>query len=244
MKHFSLIFLFTAGLLTPLAQATPTEDAVAAYASGDFAAAAHNFQTALTTHPSSPDLFYNLAMSLKKEGDAGQAALNFRRALLLAPRMADARAGLSDLERAKGIPPGTADWRTRLFEHLPISTALVAGFAVFWLGAFGALWAMMRSSTGGIWTGTALALLGILAFSIGYLSDPRFIWRDGAVVVAAGGAALLSAPADSSEALANLPAGFPVHLEKKRGEWSYVALENGAHGWMPASALAALVPAS
>ena len=244
MKRFSLIFLFAAGLLTRQAPAAPTEDAAASYASGDFAAAARNFQTALTTHPSSPGLYYNLAMSLKKEGDAGQAALNFRRAILLAPRMTDARVGLSDLERARGIPPETADWRARLFERLPISAALVAGFALFWLGAFGALWAIARSSTGGIWAGTAFALLGILVFSIGYLSDPRFIWRDGAVVVAAGGASLLSAPADSSKALANLPAGFPVHLEKKRGEWNYVALDNGPRGWVPASALATLVPAS
>ncbi len=57
-------------------QAGPAEDAAAAYAKGDYQAAARGYETAVATLPSS-GLYYNLAMAEMKAGNRPAAALNF-----------------------------------------------------------------------------------------------------------------------------------------------------------------------
>ena len=85
-------------------KAEPVANAISAYEAGDFAKSAREFEMALASGPKSAGLYYNLGQALKKQGETGPAALNFRRAMMLDPQIIDARISLSDIERSKGIP--------------------------------------------------------------------------------------------------------------------------------------------
>ena len=102
-----LLVALAAATLASRVQAGPAEDAAAAYARGDYQAAARGYETAVATLPSS-GLYYNLAMAEMKAGNRPAAALNFRRALLLDPRMSDAKIALSEIERSQGLQIGRA----------------------------------------------------------------------------------------------------------------------------------------
>ncbi len=225
------------------APASPVDEAAASYEKGDFVRAARTFETALASGPKSAGLYFNLGQSLKKEGDAGAAVLNFRRALMLDPRLADARMALSDTERAKGIPLAATDWRDLLAERVALFPLLVVSFGIFWLGAFwllAGLW--LRSGPFAMTAAFLLAVIGAAGFSAVYLADPRFAWRSAAVVISPEGASLLSAPADRSDVLAKLPPGSTVTWKRESGDWAYCATPDGKSGWMQAARVERVLP--
>lgn len=219
------------------------ETATTAYESGDFAKASRDFETALASGEKSFGLYYNLAMSQRKEGQAGNAMLNLRRAILLEPRNVDARVALSDLERSKGIPMPAPDWKAKGAEHVPLLPFLVGGFVVFWAGAFLALFgAFQTRGYGRLVGGVLLAVVGAAIFSAAYVSDPRFAWRESSIVTSSEGATLLKSPAERSEAVAKLPSGSMVRIVRTNGEWSYAKLPDGKSGWLLAGGLTRIVP--
>ncbi len=247
MKLFrpSINFLLLSfALLASCALAEPVSDAISAYEAGDFTKAAREFETALASGPKSAGLYYNLGQALKKQGEAGPAALNLRRALMLDPRLVDARISLSDIERSKGIPLIPPGWKDQLIERVPLYPLLVLGFVLFWLGAFVWLFSAYRSFGNrlALLAGLLVALTGAAIFTLAYIADPRFQWRDGAVVVATDGASLLSAPAERSPLVAKLPAALPLRVKRTSGEWVYAKLDDGKSGWLPLSAITDLVP--
>ncbi len=247
MKFFrpsSKPFLLAFVLVATCAMAEPVSDAISAYESGDFSKAARDFETALASGPKSAGLYFNLGQALKKQGETGSAALNFRRALMLDPRLMDARISLSDIERSKGIPLLPAGWKDQLIERVPLYPLLVSGFVLFWLGAF--LWLVLAFQQSrnrlGLVVGLVLALLGGAIFTLAYIADPRFQWRDGAVVVAADGVSLLSAPAERSPLVAKLPAASSLRIIRTSGEWAYAKLGDGKSGWLPQNTITELLP--
>jgi len=225
-------------------KAEPVANAISAYEAGDFAKSAREFETALASGPKSAGLYYNLGQALKKQGETGPAALNFRRALMLDPQLIDARISLSDIERSKGIPLISAGWKDQFIERVPLFPLLVFGFVLFWLGAF--LWLISAYQRFGnrlaLVSGLVLALVGMTIFTLAYLADPRLQWRDSAVVVAADGVSLLSAPAERSPLVAKLPAAAAVRVIRTSGEWVYAKLDDGKSGWLPLNTITDLVP--
>ncbi len=250
MKTFQLHILFavvwfslgSGGLV--IAQGDSIIDAASsAYEAGDFAKASRDFETALVSGEKSFGLYYNLAMSQRKEGQAGNAALNLRRAILLEPRNVDARVALSDIERSKGIPMPASDWKAKFAEHLPLLPFLVCGFVLFWAGAFlGLFGAFKNRGYGPLVSGVLLAVAGAAIFSAAYVSDPRFAWREASIVTSSEGVALLKSPAERSEAVAKLSSGSMVRIVRMNGEWAYAKLPDGKSGWLLAGGLTRLVP--
>ncbi|MEX1118595.1 MAG: hypothetical protein WEB60_07355 [Terrimicrobiaceae bacterium] len=238
------LHLLAFGMLATGVMAEPVSEAISSYEAGDFSKAAREFETALASGSKSAGLYYNLGQSLKKQGEAGPAALNFRRALMLDPRLMDARVSLSDIERSKGISLVPASWKDQVIERVPLFPLLVVGFAVFWLGAFVWLFSAYHGpgNRAGLVTGVVLGVLGAVFFVWTYSADPRFQWRDGAVVVAADGASLLSAPSERSPLVAKLPAASAVRLIRTSGEWVYAKMADGKTGWLSLSSVAGMVP--
>jgi tetratricopeptide (TPR) repeat protein len=233
-----VIFLFLSVALV----SARGESGADAYRAGEFARAAELFESELDQGPSSAGLYFNLGLALKKAGEPARASLNLRRALMLDPLMVDARVELSDLDRAQGIPFSPVDWRTHFSERVPLLPVLVAGFTLFWLGAF---WLLVLAYAGSrrflpAASGVVTLLAGVVLFLGAYSSDPRFLWRSAEVVVEP--AALLATPAGRSESLAQLPEGSMVHALRSSGSWVFVSLPDGTEGWVTAANLTPLVP--
>ena len=102
-------FCFLLAIVFPI-RADVIEDGRAAFAKGDYPSAADAFKSALSSQGPSAGLYYSLAMAQQKSGERAQAALNLRRAIMLDPRMTDARMALSEIERSQGVPA----WSVRL----------------------------------------------------------------------------------------------------------------------------------
>jgi tetratricopeptide (TPR) repeat protein len=239
MKISAAIALF---LLPVVLVSARGESGADAYRAGEFARAAELFENELDRGPSSAGLYFNLGLALKKAGDPARASLNLRRALMLDPLLVDARIELSDLERAQGIPLSPVDWRVHFAERVPLMPVLVAGFALFWLGAFWLLllaWAGSRRFLPAA-SGILTLLAGAALFLGAYSSDPRFLWRSAQVVIEP--ASLLATPAERSESVVRLPVGSMVHALRSSGSWVFASLPDGTDGWVAAANLTPLVP--
>lgn len=258
MKNFAnmsslkkIAFLTALAVLTlalPRGLADAISDGEASFASGDYPAAERAFQTALSSQGPSAGLYYNLAMAQMRNGQGPAAALSLRRALLLDPRMIDARMALSEVERSHSVPAGpsawTARWRDILAENVPLKGLAIAGCVIGWAGAFLLLFAIFRSSRK-FWpvTGSAMLMLaGLGIFLAATLADPRVSARDAAVVLEEKGASLLSAPADQSAVVAKIPAGTSVQVLRRSGDWTYCATSTGEKGWTSSKGIERVVP--
>lgn len=238
------VFLFL-GVVAPV-RADLIAEGKAAFARGDFPAAAEAFRSALSALGPSAALYYNLAIVEQKSGQRAQAALNLRRAIMLDPRMTDARMALSEIERSQGVPPARPGWRELVAEHAPMNTLLILGCALAWLGAFLFLLVIfvkggrMLPMTGAI----GLLALGVAIFLFGYLADPRVSERNVAIVSQSEGVPLLSAPADQSAAVTRLRAAASVRILQERGDWTFCSAPSGEKGWAPSKSLERVVPAA
>jgi tetratricopeptide (TPR) repeat protein len=233
-----------------LAVVSPIRDLIlegkAAFAKGDYSAAADAFRSALAVQGPSAGLYYSLAIAEQKSGQRGQAALNLRRAIMLDPLMTDARMALSEIERSQGVPPGRSDWRELVAERAPLNALFIAGCALAWLGAFLLLFVIFARSGRMLSLAGAVALFAIGAgiFLCGYLADPRVSASNVAVVCEDAGVPLLSAPADQSATVTRLPAAAAVRILQARGEWTFCSTPGGEKGWAPSKSLEPVVPAA
>ncbi|GAT33461.1 TPR repeat-containing protein [Terrimicrobium sacchariphilum] len=246
MRRFSSLLLvsFTAAILVGRVQAGPAEDAAAAYAKGDYQAAARGYETAVATLPSS-GLYYNLAMAEMKAGDRPAAALNFRRALVLDPRMVDAKIALSEIERSQGLPVAKEGIFDKISPYVPFATIITVGSVLFWLGAFLAVGLLVFRRGGiGVVMGVVLVVIGGALAAAALISEPAWAQRNDGVVISTKPVALLDAPADQSPTLTNLPPASCVRIISKRGEWTYCESPGGEKGWLPSANLQPVIPAA
>jgi len=246
MRRFNSLLLvgLAAATMISRVQAGPAEDAAAAYAKGDYQAAARGYETAVATLPSS-GLYYNLAMAEMKAGNRPAAALNFRRALLLDPRMIDARIALSEIERSQGLPVATESVFDKVGQYVPFATVITVGSVLFWFGAFLAVGLLVFRRGGfGVVVGAVLVVIGGALAAAALISEPTWAQRNDGVVVSAKPVALLDAPADQSPTLTNLPPASCVRIISKRGEWTYCESPAGEKGWLPSANLQPVVPAA
>ncbi len=244
MKTSAFSFL-TFLLLAVAAVADPIQDGSAAFAQGDYAAAARAYETALASGPKSAGLYYNLAMAQLKNGDKPGAAVSLRRSLMLDPRMVDAQMALSELEKSQGIkvPSG---WEDKVAEKAPLYPLVIAGCSLAWLGAFLLLFGFFKTGKKALLIVAAVLLVvfGGGLMTTAYLADPLIRQARSGVVSAAAGTTLLAAPADQSAAIAKLSACAPVKILRQSGEWVYCEAADGAKGWTSAKSLTAVLPTS
>lgn len=241
-----LLTIFALFACVPFLRAAPPEAGDfsrgnALYAEGKFADAAAAYQAAVGRGEFSANLFYNLAGAHYRLGDRGRAILNYRRALLLEPRHAEAAANLAFVRGRSPVPlvavdDGFAGW---LDADAWTWTAAAGGWlAVVGLGA--AVW--RRRSR---WSTLGAGLVGL---AVGAAAGWALYRLDGgtknparAVVLADETRALYS-PADNSKAVSVLPAGGEVRVLSAQGAWDYVQLGDGSRGWVGADRLETVVP--
>ncbi len=239
----NVLLALTAVFVLP-AMAAPIEDGDAAFAKGDYAAAVRAYDTALASGPASAGLYYNLAMAQLKDAHRAEAAVSLRRALMLDPRMIDARMALSELEKSQGVSI-RPDWRDKLAEKAPLRVLFIGGAVLAWGGAFLLLWGFFPGGRRALRLagGVVIFLLGAGIFAAAYLSDPRIAGAKDAVVSADGGTSLLASPADQSAPVTRVPECAPVRILQRSGEWTYCESPAGEKGWTASSSLVPVLPA-
>jgi len=189
----------------------------------------------------SPGLFANLAAAHREQGNVGLALLNFERALWLAPRNADIRAGLQSLRRDTALFVDSEPGWTRVLQALSMgewtwtataSFATLAGLVL--LRGFGVSRIPFRVTA-------AVCLLALLASGGGVAY--RLQQMDRFVVVHAD-APLLVSPYEAAGRIAAMREGRILRAVDSHGEFTKVVSAAGQAGWMSTGDLVRIVPST
>lgn len=215
-----------------------------AFAKGDYAGAVKLYEQALAGTQPSAGAYYDYGQALLKSGMTAAAALNFHRSLMLDPQSSQTRDALSEANMVLGIPEDSLTWYKRAAMLFSPDTLVIGGNALGWIGGFLLIGSIFKTGQRKrlVILSALLLVLGGGTLIVGCLSDPRIIDRSQAIVMADKGAAVLAAPVDHSDTVAQLPEGSPVWVLSERGRWSYCRLADGATGWMASSAVSPVIP--
>jgi tetratricopeptide (TPR) repeat protein len=206
-----------------------------AYATGDFDAAARDYEELVRSGQDTPNLFYNLGNAYFRKKDFGRAILNYERALALDPHHPEAQANLRiarDEARALELIP--AKLERALAIATPSQYAIAAAIA-FWVSGFGVaalVFASRRSGNLFAWSIVSLSIFALSAFAAWKLERGKN-GGELAIVTAENVDARL-ATADTANRVLTLPAGSEIQILSERGDWIYATLPNNLRGWMPA----------
>ena len=244
-----------------VAAATPFEEAMSeartAYAGAlaetdrprrvrQFASAERAFRQLAAAHPNAPALQVDWGNAALGAQDAGRAVLAYRRALATAPTHGQAAANLAWLRARQPVwlpRPSTAGALDSLlfWRHRFTAPQLHFAGAVAFAGGVLLLTPWFRARRR--WPRRlAVPLLCVWAVAGG---TALLAENDGAAaVVLVDGSALRSADsAGAGLAFAQpLPSGTEVVVQEARDAWRRVALADGTRGWLPASAVALVLP--
>lgn len=212
--------------------------AEAAYAAGDFGAAADAY-AALTWRGGvrQADAWYNAGNAYARAGQRGAAIASLRRALELDPRHADAAANLRHLRAAiqDTDAPRTESfraWLLRPARHVSLRAwGRLAGVAwiVCWGSAAAAVWFPRRARRLSMATGAVMLLIagGWSARLLGQRLEPR-------AIVTATVAPLRTGPGPDYLVTYSLPDGAECFLQTAQAGWVQLRLNDGGTGWTEA----------
>jgi tetratricopeptide (TPR) repeat protein len=220
-------------------------DARERLANGEHAAAVSLFEKHLQSAPPSAAVYFELGQSVEKTGKEADAALAYRRALLLDPRFVAAATALRDSNAQLGVSTSTADWRSRVAEKIPLDPLFLVGSVAFWIGAFGVLAALipLQSRRGLLLCSAALFLAGLGACALGWAVDPRIYNARQAMVLGEKATALYKSPTENvSDKITTLSQGSVVKILNVRGRWFHVELPGGQRGWFLQEGVVPVIP--
>lgn len=208
-------------------------DAEMAYKAGRFADAAALYRQILDEGRVAPELFFNLGNACFKQGDVGEAVLNYRRAWMLAPRDPDIRANLRFAMQRAGAAGPDLSLPARVLLRLSRAECATVAIAGYWLTA-GLAILYLRRRQPALLKGAAAAGAVAAAGLVGILQW-RALEAEPELVIKARTQALFAPLADGTPHFA-LPEGSIVRELDRTGDW--VRLRSGAEsGWVPAKSV-------
>jgi tetratricopeptide (TPR) repeat protein len=240
-------------LAKPSAMATDTMlTANQLYETGQFGQAAQGYQQLVDQGFTDSTLFYNLGNAYFKQSDYGRAILNYRRAILLAPRDPDIQANL-DLARAQvvdqlaetddtneGFFSSLGRWTQQWLTINELAIAVLAGWILF------VLLMIIFSNTQkgsslreGLQYALIVALLVLTVGMIGLGSRMHVENSQPEAVVVAEEVNVTSGPGAQYVTEFSLHSGTEVRVLETRGNWTRLAGDQ-LQGWVPANAVEAV----
>ena len=245
-----LFCAFVLGLSCPSSYASETlEKAQNAYTKGEYTLASVEFTSAakntnLPTHELA-EAYFGLGNSLYRLNKPGEAALNYRKALLLIPSFTEASKNLSFIERKEGalLPPttGAHEWLTYISYHKLLPIILISGAVLLAAVAFlitSRKWTVFVSII------ATLAFLTLIAASANrtmYPLTPSSIPPETLLIATQSTPARSSADMEGSPIM-TLPPSTPLIEIAKRGSWYYVHTFGGTPAWVHQGTVSPLVP--
>lgn len=175
-------------------------------------------------------LHYNLANVLYQQERYGEAVLQYRRALAIAPGESAAQSNLMHARSAAGLPQPPEMQLVELASHLPLSVWASIAAAAGWIAVFAGVMPFFGKGHTALSTGLTLAMLTLTA--IGLVG--MYGWHVDAAqeVVVAKATPLRAAPSPEATARRNLPEALYVRAERSYEDWVYVVSEQGDEGWV------------
>ncbi|MGE9293043.1 MAG: tetratricopeptide repeat protein [Puniceicoccales bacterium] len=186
--------------------------------------------TALLAESPSSTVYYNLGNAYYRDGQYGQAILQYERCLVLNPDNADARANLKLAQDAAQVDPPARMWYENYAQAAGVNPWTWLAVVSFWGAAFLIVLPPLfrwRSP----WRPLLLTLCVIgLGVSGTGLAGYHFMSQEG--IVLTDDAPLKLAPTSTSPAKSFLHAGQPADIKKTHGDYVYVVTDTGEQGWM------------
>lgn len=190
----------------------------------------------------SEELFYNLGNTLFRSDRPGEAALWYRRALVIDPRFAEARQNLVVVKNRTGYHEftlgGVDAWLSRM-ERGEIIALLSTGL---WLTALSiaAVFTVPRLKE---WRPLLYLVAGMsLVLATGSIWGLRRqaekVTMEDLAIVIANDAVARTEPVPDSEMVVELPPGSELQIIQRRGPWTYVGIPDELRGWVRTEAIA------
>jgi tetratricopeptide (TPR) repeat protein len=243
----SALVIFVSVFVLHWSHAGILDDARDRLAHGEFDSAATYFEKHLQSAEPSAAVYYELGQALQKSNREAEAALAYRRSLLLDPRFVVAANALAESNARLGVPSASPTWSMRFAEKIPFDPAALVGAIVFWLGSFLliAAFAIPPKRTLLFLAGAALFFSGLGVCLLVAFTDPRVAGAHQALIMNQEGTSLYKVPSeDSSEKITTLNPGFLVKILSARGRWLHIELPNGQRGWSPQQGTVPLIPSA
>lgn len=242
------IFILLVGILSALPlQADPLAEARDRAAHGEYESAATYFEKHLQSAPPSAAAYFELGQVLQKSEKEAEAALAYRRSLVLDPGFAPAANALRESNARLGVTAPVQNWRSLLGEKIDADTAVLVGCIAFWVGAFLLLATLAFSKKRLLFLSLGLFLL-LAGFASGLTSaftDPRIFEAKQSMVMNLAGASLYKVPSeDASEKITTLNQGSTLKILSARGRWFHVELSGGQRGWVLQDGVTRVIPAA
>jgi len=202
-----------------------------AYQAGKYEEAKVDYLQLVHAGHYSADLFYNLGNVWFKLGDQGRAILNYKRALLLNPRLDEAESNLHAVLKIVGNddPLTFRDRLAAYADYFP----LVASFA-FWTFAFSIFVAWRKPGRATVFwrrlcVVSGVIFLGCAGVYVWIGSESKDVNR---ALIIDSAADLKYGPAVNARSVESLQIGEQVRLISERGDWMFCRASSGNLGWI------------
>ena len=249
MKRIITILSFVLCPLSIVLAQTAFDEANAAYAAGDYTAAANLYQQILDdelmangqqlTADSRAVAFYNLGNARFKQGELAQAILCYERALRLRPNYPDAKYNLAFAQSR--ITDNIADqdfflsaWVRAVRNSLSENTWLILSICLFILSLAGILVFLLSHTPALRKTFFHIAWVALLVSLIAGLNAGSLHRRDdlrAEAIITQGVVNAKSAPDRSGTDLFTIHEGTKVTIRETIGEWCNIRVGNN-QGWI------------
>ena len=220
--------------------------AASAYAQGDYAEAAIQFESLVRVFNGAPDIYYNLGNCYFKQGQYAKAILNYERCLRREPSHTDAQNNLilaqqNCIDKIDVIQPNiiqqwndalrnslTTDGWSRL--SIGLFLAFLAGMAIFFFTR------KVSLRKFGFYGGILLLILSFI--SMGYASSQADRLQSEAEAIVMSPTVTLRSEPNSGKDICVIHEGLKVQIRQELSGCYEVELADGRVGWMPKEQLA------
>ncbi len=244
MKPFLFLILLAFSASAQASAATAADpvslfrEANVAYRASDYAKAASLYENLISQGKKAAVIYYNLANAYFKQGQIGEAILQYERAKKFAPRDRDIAANLNfvrslleyRVEDKRNWYLRTLDTALIFFTEKEIGIMSLALGLLFWISWAFSLYRHPDAPSG--WRRKTLLVLALFAAAF-WFSKGFHDLRVREAIVLKPQATVRYGPSYKDQVALRLGEGIKVRVAKQEGDWSRIVLINGDTGWIP-----------
>jgi hypothetical protein len=216
-----------------------------AYEDGRFADANQVYRSLISQGQVSEELFLNLGNVSYRLNQPGEAALWYRRALVLNPRFAEARQNLRVIKGKTGYHEfelkGVDAWLARLSPGELIAMLTAGLWIALLIVAASVVFRRLRDWRPLLYITGGLSLAVAIASFWGLNRQRTQLDADDLAIVTGNDATALTGPVPDAEKVVDLPPGSELQILQRSGPWTYVAIPPELRGWVRSESMAPVI---